>query len=85
MAFLTYMKMMLSLSQLMNLRLNYHTQLFLKHVRDKKMEALALMAYPDYTASNGFVGRYVKIWIGDLYKNEPCYICLLYTSPSPRD
>ena len=26
----------------MNLRLNYHTQLFLKHVQDKKMEALAL-------------------------------------------
>mgnify|MGYP003648140803 FL=1 len=39
-----------------------------------KMEALALCAYPDYTGTAGFTGRYVKIHIGDLYKNEPCYI-----------
>ncbi len=39
-----------------------------------KMEGLALCAYPDYSADHGFVGRYVKIHIGDLYKNEPCYI-----------
>ena len=39
-----------------------------------KMEALALLAYPDYTGTNGFVGRYVKVHIGDLYRNEPMYI-----------
>ena len=39
-----------------------------------KMEALALCAYPDYSGTAGFVGRYIKIHIGDLYKNEPCYI-----------
>ena len=39
-----------------------------------KMEALALCAYPDYTGTAGFTGRYLKIHIGDLYKNEPVYI-----------
>ena len=38
------------------------------------MEALALCAYPDYSGTSGFVGRYVKIHIGNLYKNEPVYI-----------
>ena len=42
-----------------------------------KMEALALCAYPDYSGTAGFTGRYVKLHLGDLYKNEPVYITSL--------
>ena len=45
----------------------------LQHLYNK-MEALAQCAYPDYEATHGFTGRYVKVHIGNLYKNEPMYI-----------
>ena len=48
----------------------------LQHLYNK-MEALAHCAYPDYSGTFGFTGRYVKVHIGDLYKNEPMYITSL--------
>ena len=38
-----------------------------------KMQALALIAYPDYTGTHGFTGCYCAFTLGDLYKEEMFY------------
>ena len=57
------------------------------HLVDNRKKALKLSSHPNFDRCTIFDSNLIAVHMkkAEVYFNKPVYVCLLYTSPSPRD